>query len=251
MKLTWLLAAPLMFGTLACKDAGAGSPATPAPDQPAETHAAEPAAPPVAPAASVRPAPAPPRDGLPATAEVAVEIASVTLGEDCGANAAGARPVPGLEAPAIGQRGAADDAPARAAVGESAGPAAKMARRACEQTSVQLSLRAGPGAASPSIEVRQVRLTDASGTVLGSLVPRDPRVWSPDGAYVPWNQTIEPDTTLSVGYSLSAPDWGKIPDRYSKTYRLEVTLAVGGVERAVTKEVKISAPTIMPPNVAT
>ncbi len=251
-----LVAAAL--GLAACNSAS--DPAAPAPDKPAQSVAAEPAAPPPpaqVPAASV--APAIPRpvavqdEGTPSASAVTVEIASVTLGEDCDATGARAAPpppasVPRGESPIPGAAGAA--AAERAGPG-GAGAMAKRARPACEQTSVQLSLRAGPGAASPSIEIRQVRLTDASGVVLGSLVPRAPMVWSPEGAYVPWNQVIEPGQALSVGYSLSAPDWGKIPDRYSKRYVIELVVAVGGQEQSVTREVRVSAPTILPPNVAT
>lgn len=237
--LAWVLLGLSATVSVACKDAGARpSPVVPSqPAQPAIPVAAEPAA--ALPKPIAPPPPTGPRDELPATPDVTVEIASVTLGDDCGAAAARA---------SAGDSVAGAPPPARAQVGASA--MAKMAR-ACEQTSVQLSLRAGPGAASPSIEVRQVRLTDASGASLGALIPRGPVVWSADGAYVPWDQTIEPGETLSVAYALSAPEWGKIGDRYGKTYRLEVTLAIGGVERAVQKEVRISAPTIMPPNVAT
>ncbi len=183
---------------------------------------AQPPAPAVGPRWATPPPPA-------KTAPVRIELTAVTLADDCGGTA-----------------------PATAPKGKSmykADSAGARARRRCEQTSMQLSITAS-GAAR--IKVKSVELFDDSGKSLGKLAPSTPTRWSVDASmYQAWDETVPANSTTSVSYVLAQPDWDRIGNRWNRTYTLKTVVSIGGVDRTAQKEVTLSAPTSLPPNVKT
>ena len=165
----------------------------------------------------------------PGAPDVTVELAAVTLGDDCGANPRLPPPVaakPGIRAPA--------EAPADWC--ESCDY-----RPHCDQTSMQLSLRAsGPeGTSSTTVKIKRIELLDSDGDFLALLSARAPTRW--DGAsYTAWNQTVDAGQTLAASYSLSSPNWEKLTggrwQAHTKSFQLRVTLTVGSKNRTVDKQ---------------
>ena len=190
----------------------------------------------------------------PRTNDVSVELASVTLGDDCGEGWTPPPPVQTAQAPAR-----APAAPAATMAADMEAPAEAPAKRAsgvgsryaCQQTSMQLSLVA-TGAAPARVRVKQVELLDAAGTLLGQLAPAAPTRWVID-RYEPWDQAIAAGQHVAASYALSSPAWhamegGEWAQR-GKTFQLRVTLAVGSREQTVEKQA--ITPMMMPPPVPT
>lgn len=168
------------------------------------------------------------------TSPITVEasVSSANLADDCGtARAEG----PGLAACAPRDAGAAD--------------AVCPTQNLCRQSSMQLQLRAlGEGVAQ--VTVLRVRLLDASnGAYLEDLTARQPQVWvDPDG-YRGWDGNLEAGQTLRTSHALSAPNWSAQASGgrwVNRTYRIEVTLRVDGIERRV-----LSAELMREPEVVT
>jgi hypothetical protein len=149
----------------------------------------------------------------PAAPDVMVELAAVTLGDDCGGSPAVMAPMDICEGCTYTPH--------------------------CDQTSMQLSLKATAGTGSTAIQVKKVELLDHRGAFLADLTSRTPTRWNGD-AYQPWNQSIEAGRTLSASYMLTAPDWNKLTkgrwNAHTKTFQLRVTLAVGSKDRTVDKQ---------------
>ncbi len=175
------------------------------------------------------PAPTPPPPAAPL--DVSVQLTAVTLADDCGgATQAGA-------------------ARAKSARSEPSGVAAQRYQRRCEQTSMQLALRAS---AVAKIEIKSVELLDEHGKSLGMLAARSPTQWSQGASrYTAWDETLAADTPLKVSYMLQQPNWAKIGNRWNRTYTLKTVVSIGGVDKSVTKNVTLEAPTILSPNVRT
>jgi hypothetical protein len=171
----------------------------------------------------------------PRASEIALVMSAATLGDDCGQ----AEPTPAVKSEKAAQ------GPGKA---DMIRP--KMKRR-CEQSSMQLSVQAENGGATVEMRVTKVELFDANGKPLGELFARSPSVWSQTGAYQPWDQKIVPGTQLQVTYPLSQPNWTSIGNRRNQTFVLKATLAVGGADRAVQRNVTAEAQAILPPNVKT
>ena len=171
--------------------------------------------------------PPPPKPVKPAP--VRIELTAVTLADDCGVKA-----------------------PATVPKGKSAYKAdsARGARaRRCEQSSMQLSITAD---AASRIQVKSVELFDENGKSLGKLAPRAPTRWSVDKSmYEAWDETVTANSTTRVSYVLAQPDWDRIGNRWNRTYTLKTIVSIGGVDRTAQKEVTLSAPTSLPPNVKT
>lgn len=185
---------------------------------------ARPPAPAVGPRWSTPP-PAKPVKAAPAR----IELTAVTLADDCGGTAP-------ANAPKAKSALKADSAGARA-------------RRRCEQTSMQLSITA---AGASRIKVKSVELFDDTGKSLGKLAPSTPTRWSVDASmYEAWDETVPANSTTSVSYVLQQPDWDRIGNRWNRTYTLKTVVSIGGVDRTAQKEVTLSAPTSLPPNVKT
>jgi hypothetical protein len=162
-------------------------------------------------------------------APVRIELTAVTLADDCGSTAP-------TSAPKAKSAQKADSSGARM-------------RRRCEQTSMQLSIST---ADASRIKVKSVELFGEDGKSLGKLAPRAPTRWSVDtSVYEAWDETVPVNSTTSVSYVLAQPDWARIGNRWNRTYTLKTVISIGGVDRTAQKEVTLSAPTSLPPNVKT
>jgi hypothetical protein len=180
--------------------------------------------------------------------DVSVSLAAVTLGDDCGDSpnlpAPAAKSAPARRAPS-----ASAPMPSQAPCDPNGGACGYAYRGHCDQTSMQISLRAGEGAGSTIVRVKKVELLDKRGKVLAELESRAPAKWI-GGSYVAWNQQIAGGEKLAATYSLSAPNWDALTDgrwnAHSKTFQLRVTLAIGERERTVEKQ-SITPAMIEPP----
>lgn len=178
----------------------------------------------------------------PTSPDVMVELAAVTLGDDCG----GAVPPPVAGAapsatPLVASR------PAKPAPYTPAGapmPPGDICEGCsytphCDQTSMQLSLKATAGAGTTSIKVKRVELLDSRGKRIADLTSRAPTRWNGD-AYEAWNQSIDAGQRLSASYTLTAPNWDELTggrwNAHTKTFQLRVTLTVGSKDRTVDKQ---------------
>ena len=145
-------------------------------------------------------------------------------------------------------------AKAKRALGVSKSDAAEAA---CEQSRVQLLLRASAGDTPAHIEVVSVRLNeDGSKRELSQLQARNPQQWSAtDNRYVPWDRTLSPAQELRASFDLTAPNWTAIGggnpwNTMGMHFTLSVTLRIDGRERAV--DFQVTSPFLMrEPNVKT
>lgn len=191
----------------------------------------------------------------PQRGDVTVSLAAVSLADDCGESFTMPPPVAAGEA--ASQRRApitAADLPPEPVQGSCApeGGCGHSLRRACEQTTMQLSVRS-TSSAPTNIRIKRVELVDEHGKLLGRLDARAPVVWASD-AYKPWDQTVAPGATLAASYALSAPPWEQVEGgrwgAASRTFQLRVTLAIGDADRTIDK-VAIVAPAMIEPPVVT
>lgn len=175
-----------------------------------------------------------------------MQVTSATLGEDCGSGGLPDPPAPAQPKKAAGsmQKPMAPGAPAEAMADSMLGQAP------CQQTSLQLSVVAGSGAAATALRVTKVELFDEKGKRIGELGSRTPMVWA-DGLYKPWDETVAAGQSLSVSYSLSQPDWSGVADRFNKTYVVKVVVSVDGADQPLQREVYLQGATQLPPGVVT
>jgi hypothetical protein len=175
--------------------------------------------------------------------DVSVEIAGVTLGDDCGT---GWMPPP----PATPAKRAAPSQPS-----EQDAPSAvnSGARYRCQQTSVQLAVHATATSGATPVKIKKVELLDADGKVLGELAASSPMRWSDKGTYEAWDQNIAPNEHAAISYVLASPAWNAMEGgqyaQANKMFQLRVTVAIGPKDRVIEK--KAIQPTIMPPAVPT
>ena len=187
----------------------------------------------------------------PQRGDVAVDLAAVTLAEDCGTDFTAPPPAAAASqaSHASAPRGPGDVAQGSCA---SESDCSGMRARACEQTTMQLAVRSTSGAPT-NIRIKRVELVDEHGKLIGQLEARAPTVWANDG-YQPWDQTVAPGATLATSYALSAPPWDQLEGgrwgAASKTFQLRVTLAIGDADRTIDK-VAIVAPAMIEPPVVT
>lgn len=165
---------------------------------------------------------------------VVVELAAVTLGDDCGDHGSIPPPVASAGKPHPGVMAV----PAEAPPGDICENCAPY-RPHCDQTSMQLSLRATTGTGSTTVSIKRVELLDSRGNFLSDLSARAPTRW--DGAtYTPWNQNVDAGQTLAASYSLSSPNWNELTggrwQAHTKSFQLRVTLTVGSKNRTVDKQ---------------
>ncbi len=170
--------------------------------------------------------------------KVDVAIASVTLADDCGT---GPTAVPPAQPQAQVQAG---DSLHEPAAKRSAGASMSMARRACEQSSVQLRVANGTDAAS-KVTIQKVELLDARGAKVADLTPRAPSRWA-DDTYQAWDEQVAASATLQVSYALTAPSVAR-----GATYTVRVTLVTGDGERTLEQPVHLEAEASLPPGVVT
>jgi hypothetical protein len=167
----------------------------------------------------------------PPVPDVMVELAAVTLADDCGST--------DLPPPVA----AADKPRAGAPASMAPMPPGDICEGCvytphCDQTSMQLSLRT-TGGGSTNVTVKKVELLDSRGKFLANLDARMPTRW--DGQrYVGWDQKIVGEQKLAASYLLSAPDWNALTgnrwNAHTKSFQLRVTLAVGNSDRTVDKQ---------------
>lgn len=218
----------IVIALAACTKAGPGNgePAT------------EPPAPGIAPVTTTTPPPASP----PATVgKVTVVMTAATLADDCGGSPPWGPPTAKAAMKKQDSEFADMDAPKAKA---------KMERRRCEQTSMQLSVTSAGGSAA-KVTIKKVELFDQNGKSLGVLAASKPTQWTDKSMYEPWDEQVAPDAKLSVSYVLAQPNWDAVPDRMNKTYTVKATVTVGGGDQTVAKDVELRAPTILPPGVKT
>ncbi|MCC6998643.1 MAG: hypothetical protein IT370_28790 [Deltaproteobacteria bacterium] len=211
----------------------------------------------------------------PVAPSVVAELASATLADDCEKHAAVTPPAGGAAvasaeaaqepvrtgsatmtqptANRVAGPGRAGDMAAR---GKCAGPNCNFNRpRACQQTTMQLTLTAPDKLPPTSVEVVKIELLDeGTKASLGELTAREPNVWRSDGQYQPWDGHILASDRLNVSYKLTAPDWttlaGSRAAAAGKSFLMRVTLRIGGQESAVDRVVQ-SAPLMVEPHVVT
>jgi hypothetical protein len=172
---------------------------------------------------------------------ITIELASVTLGDDCGlppppeptrvAEAA-------KQAPAAMVQRASEEAPG-AAMADCAGPdCSPSSYHACEQTSMQLAITTKPDARGIKLQVKKVELLDKEGKLLQELTASMPASWS-DERYVAWDETL-PGGVVRAMYRLGSPDWDKLTkgrwNAHSHTFQLRVTVAVGDGQTTIEKQ---------------
>jgi hypothetical protein len=183
------------------------------------------------------PTPQPPKT----VAATRVELTAVTLADDCGGT-------PPWTAPPAAKPAAKAAPTSTQPEGPRSRERADQARMRCEQTSMQLAIIA-TGAAT--IQIKSVELLDESGASIGMLTATKPTMWSAaNSAYEPWDEKVTTGT-VNVSYVLGQPAWGNVKDRWNKTFTLKTVVSVGGVDQTATKDVTLSAPTSLPPNVRT
>ncbi len=216
IRLAWVLVA-----LVACTKAGSDRESASAPEPTIVIAQAKPPAP-------APPPPAPPKK----VAKVTVQMTAATLADDCGHSALPAATDTVIKAKAKSARFAKAD-------------------RACDQTSMQLSIKMPADGRATQLTVKKVELFDDKGVKIGALTPRTPTIWSEDGMYKTWDQKITPGLELSVSYALSQPAWGAVPERRNRTYVLKAVVTVSGGDQVVQHDVQISAPTSLPPGAKT
>ncbi len=173
-------------------------------------------------------------------AGVAVELASVTLADDCGDY--GYMPPPSKPPPdpkAERREAASQDV---------ANESTAKVYRGCSQTSMQVSFSSDHAA---SVTVKKVELLDGNGKYIQDLTPRMPMRWNGSG-YEKWDEKLEPTKPLSASYALAAPNWTKLGGRLeaqSKKYHLHVVIDAGGSDHSLDKQT--IAPVVMQPDVVT
>lgn len=244
-----LLAATLvaaLFGLSACKPAASVELSSTDPADPASPPVAQEPIEPAGEAAQDSEMRVPPPTASAKAAEVTVVMSSATLGDDCGEGLAPAPAPPKQKASVRDAEAAPEKAASMTQDGARAGVAA---RRACQQTSMQLSIAAGPEAKATEVRVKKVQLLDKTGKVVAELTARSPNVWATDGAYSPWDQKITAGKTLSVRYPLSAP--GPDAKERNEVYTLKAIVTVGGKDQTVQREVEVFTYTSLPPGAVT
>ncbi len=169
----------------------------------------------------------------PAPGGIVVDIASVSLAEDCGTGAQPADPV----------RASSSSRPNPASIASSQSDESQAGEAACEQTTMQLAIKGG--SSGGAIRIKRVELLDAKGKVVGTLTPRTPSRWV-DSDYQAWKERVEAGQNLTASYALSAPNWDKLSGGRdpSVAYRVRVTIAIGGEERTFDKAATIEGPAL-------
>jgi hypothetical protein len=144
----------------------------------------------------------------PKAPDITVKLASTRLGADCGES----RPEPKPEEQRI----------------------------PCEQTAVHLSIRSTASALPTKLAMKRVELLDRSGKLLEVLSAHSPSRWGTD-SFVAWDESIGPGQLLAVGYKLKSPDWSKIPNANKRSFKMRITVMVGGQDQTfeATAELRI------------
>lgn len=182
--------------------------------------------------------------------KVSVQLTSVTLGEDCGGTSGIPTPAPKAEAPAQPQEPAARAESMMKRPSVSGDSAERSGPRPCQQTSMQLSVKAPAGAPGAELRVKKVELFDEKGKRVAELSVRSSLVWT-NGVYAAWDGKIAAGQSLSVSYPLSQPDWTEVTARFDQTYVLKIVVSIGEGDQSLEREVIEAGPARLPPGVVT
>jgi hypothetical protein len=190
------------------------------------------------------------KPGVRPRSEIAVELAGVTLAEDC---ADGVRTKPLQPPPQPSNAGsgkvaqdqimppAAPSQTVQAGACATPGGCGSLPQPACDQTAMQLSLKVPDGASASTIKIKKVELLDDSGKSVASLTWRAPSKWDGSSAYVAWDEAIPAGKANHVvSYKLSAPDWNALTggrwNAPSKRFNLRVTVTIGSKDKTIEKQ---------------
>jgi len=105
----------------------------------------------------------------------------------------------------------------------------------CTQSTVQLALT-NNGVIPGKLQVVGVRLLEgASKRELGRLAARKPNLWTEEGIYRPWDETLAEGAHVVAAYRLGEPDWSQVQgllapgaNLYAIPLILEIELSVDG-----------------------
>jgi hypothetical protein len=170
--------------------------------------------------------------------DVTIELAAVTLGDDCPAPAPASVPVNAPASPAVVATPSDAPAPGKASpAARCAGPS--CGRMRCDQTSMQLTIATQPATKPTTIKGSKVELLDDKGKVLEVLTAREPTRWDTD-KYVTWDEALAPRQSVKASYALSAPSWDKLTNgrwnAHTRTFQLRVTVTIGTGTRTVQRQ---------------
>jgi hypothetical protein len=192
----------------------------------------------------------------PAKPELKIALAGVTLADDC-ADGVATKPTPPPAAPVKQAKTAPAADIAASQTMPSAGACAdpsnchgpSFPQQPCEQTSMQLSVRA---ADATSIKIKRIELLDSSGKVVDVLTAKAATRWETD-KYIAWDETLAAKQELVASYKLSSPAWDKISkgrwNAHTMTFQLRVTVTADGADRTIEKT--SITPAMLEPPVAT
>ncbi|MEO8700751.1 MAG: hypothetical protein ABI867_11945 [Kofleriaceae bacterium] len=179
----------------------------------------------------------------PVKPSIKVELAGVTLADDC-PDGSNTKPTPPPKPASVTPTPTKPTAAAEAASQSMPSPGACAdpsnchgpPQPACEQTSMQLSVRA---ANATTIKIKQVELIDSTGKVVEVLTARGATRWETD-KYIAWDEAVSANQDLVASYKLSMPTWTKFgKDRwnaYTAKFQLRVTVTVDGADTTIEKQ---------------
>jgi uncharacterized protein YeaO (DUF488 family) len=181
------------------------------------------------------------------TSGVAVDLASVTLSDECG-------PPPAPPAtPPVTPAKPNDQAPAKTAPPGSMVPGAAY-RGNCNQTSMQLVIKTPAGMSPTTVKIKRVELLDDKGKLLEVLTTRWPRTWNgATSKYSNWDEKLAAGQSVQAMYDLTTPDWNKLTNgrwnAHTKAFQVRVTVTIGNANKTVEKQ--SITPARLPPAVPT
>lgn len=162
---------------------------------------------------------------------VAVQLAAVTLADDCGD--AGWMPPPTEPPPEARQDRARAASNEVESVARCAGDDCGR-YRGCSQTSMQVSFSADHASV---VKVKKVELLDGQGKYIEDLTARGAKQW--DGSkYIAWDEKLAPTKPIQASYALSAPSWDKLGGRskaQGQKLNVHVVVTIDDTEHSLEK----------------
>jgi hypothetical protein len=165
--------------------------------------------------------------------QVTLAIASATLGDEgC--------------APAVSSR---EPAPSGLTAGDCAQDAdGGGCSYTCTPSNIQISMTAGSSGSAATVTVTRVVLVDGtSGAEIQVLSASAPSAWN-GSSYASWDSILRPSANVKASYPLSSPTWSSLSssarDAYSKPYRIQVTVDVGGTKSTLSSE-QLTRPAVL------
>ncbi len=186
-------------------------------------------------------------------ASVDVAVGSVLLENDCPDPPATDSAVPAsIAPPAAPAKEAMPVSPGVTAPSAQQRPGVGVARRACQQSTLQLTFE-NAGTVPAKVSVVEVRLRDVkTDRQVATLPSRMPSVWSEtDNAYAQWDENLAASSSARTSYRIKPPSWSDVEAKLDgeasrgRTYSVEVSLQVNGV--AVTaRSAEFTRPPVVP-----